>query len=322
MNSKTTRIVFMGTPEFAATSLEHLLCEGYNIVGVVTAVDKPAGRGMQLQESAVKKIAITHNLPILQPEKLRDEHFLSTLKDLQADLFIVVAFRMLPNLVWQMPSLGTFNLHASLLPQYRGAAPINWAIINGETRTGLTTFLLNEEIDTGKILLQEELEISPSDNVETLYNKLKERGKFLICKTIDAIVEGNLEAIPQNLSTNSPLRMAPKLFKENCQLDWAKSAIDLANQVRGLSPYPSANCNLRLNNQEYSLKIFLASAENTAHSFPQGSILSDGKTYIKVACANGFLHLEELQIAGKKRLKTDAFLRGFPLKPHNTTTAC
>ncbi|MGL5959447.1 MAG: methionyl-tRNA formyltransferase [Bacteroidales bacterium] len=313
MTSKTPRIIFMGTPEFAAAALEHLLNQGYTVVGVVTAPDKPAGRGMQLQESAVKRMALAHNISLLQPEKLKDEGFLAALKDLHAELFVVVAFRMLPAVVWQMPSMGTFNLHASLLPQYRGAAPINWAIINGEKRTGITTFLLNEEIDTGKILLQEEVEILPSDNAETLHDKLKERGKYLVCKTVDVLAQGNVQALPQEQSALQTLRPAPKLFKENCQLDWSKRAIDLANQVRGLSPYPTANCCLVLNDAHCNMKLFAASAEPLEHSCTQGSVVSDGKTYIKVACADGFLHIEELQLAGKKRLKVADFLRGFAL---------
>ena len=240
MDAKSLRIVFMGTPEFASTSLRKLVGEGYNIVAVVTTPDKPAGRGQKIHESDVKLTAKELGLPILQPEKLRDEEFLAALRALDVDLGIVIAFRMLPEVVWAMPKLGTFNLHASLLPEYRGAAPINWAIINGDTRTGITTFLLNHEIDKGAIIEQEGVDILPEDNIGTLYDKLMLLGADLVLRTVDKIAEGGYETIEQMHIDESTLRPAPKIFKEDGRIDWSRSAVDIHNLVRGLSPYPAA----------------------------------------------------------------------------------
>ena len=239
----STRIVFMGTPDFAVGSLEALNKAGYNIVGVVTVPDKPAGRGQKITYSPVKEYAMANNLNILQPEKLRDETFLNQLRELDADIFVVVAFRMLPKVVWDMPRLGTFNLHASLLPQYRGAAPINWAIINGETTTGVTTFLLNEKIDEGKILLQESINITPTDTAETIHDQLAEIGKNLVVKTVEGLVENTISPKVQ-AQDNSALKAAPKIFKPDCVIDWSKKGTDIVNFVRGLSPYPAATMTL------------------------------------------------------------------------------
>jgi methionyl-tRNA formyltransferase len=310
--SKECRIVFMGTPEFAAAQLQALVQGGYNVVAVVTAPDKPAGRGMQLQQSAVKQYAVNQGIAVLQPIKLRDEAFLSELKAFNADLFIVVAFRMLPEVVWRMPRLGTFNLHASLLPAYRGAAPINWAIINGETETGVTTFFINEEIDAGKILLQERVQILPTDNAETLHDKLKSVGSGLVLKTIDGIINNSISAISQSKGYDiNKLSTAPKLFKENTRLDWQKTAKQLVNFVRGLSPYPTAWCELMVNGSPIMVKIFSAHAEECSADQPLGTALTNGSSFLKIRCANGYLCIDELQLNGKKRMKIEDFLRGF-----------
>ncbi len=296
----------MGTPEFAVGALQALVENAYNVVAVVTAPDKPAGRGMQLQASAVKQYALNQNITVLQPLKLRDEAFLAELKALDADLFIVVAFRMLPEVVWAMPRLGTFNLHASLLPSYRGAAPINWAIINGETETGVTTFFINEEIDAGKILLQEKFEILPTDNAETLHDKLMAAGSGLVLKTVDGIVSRSITPTSQELSKISD---APKLFKENTRLDWQKTARELVNFVRGLSPYLAAWCELPVDEKPTMVKIFKAHAEERTPD--QNAIFSDSKS-LKIPCGgNSYLSVDELQLTGKKRMKTEDFLRGF-----------
>jgi len=315
MKGKDCRIVFMGTPEFATAQLQALVEGGYRVAAVVTAPDKPAGRGMQLQQSSVKQYAVSQNITVLQPIKLRDEAFLSELKALNADLFIVVAFRMLPEVVWAMPPLGTFNLHASLLPKYRGAAPINWAIINGETETGVTTFFINEEIDAGKILLQEKVQILPTDNAETLHDKLKLMGKGLVLKTVDYIVSSSISATSKDESCSvkneSCTAVAPKLFKENTRLDWQKTARELVNFVRGLSPYPAAWCELPIDGSSAMLKIFAAHAEERSAVEPVGTALTDGSTFLKIRCADGYLCVDELQLTGKKRMKTEDFLRGF-----------
>jgi methionyl-tRNA formyltransferase len=314
MLKKDLRIVFMGTPDFAVASLQALVEKGYNIVGVVTAPDKPAGRGKLLSESAVKKYAVKNNLLVLQPEKLKNKEFIDELTSLQADLQVVVAFRMLPEAVWAMPRLGTFNLHGSLLPQYRGAAPLNRVIINGETKTGVTTFLLDHEIDTGKILLRQEIEIDDNDTVEDIHNKLMEIGANLVTKTIDAIVGGNIKPVPQQeLYTSDELKHAPKIFKENCKIDWSKSAESIRNLIRGLSPYPAA-WTVIINNEtgaEIQAKIFFARRNNYSKDLTPGMIESDGKTFLNVACGDGRLQITDLQIAGKKRMKTEEFLRGF-----------
>jgi methionyl-tRNA formyltransferase len=311
--SHSLKLVFMGTPDFAVASLQALVDGGYNVVAVVTQPDKPAGRGMQLQLSAVKQFAVSRAIPVLQPVKMKDEDFLQSLRELQADLFVVVAFRMLPEVVWRMPRLGTFNLHASLLPRYRGAAPINWAIINGETETGVTTFLLDEEIDTGKILLSKKLAILPTDTAETLHDKLSDAGQILLLETVDGLASGTLTPVAQSeLGEDEKLPTAPKIFKDTCRICWQKNADTLVNFVRGLSPHPAAWCELPLNDSTtLPLKIFASHAEIIAHALPTGTPQTDHRSSIKVACTNGFLHLDELQPLGKKRMRCEDFLRGF-----------
>jgi len=313
MSGKDLRIVFMGTPEFAVTSLKALVESGYNVVGVVTAPDRPSGRGQQLHQSDIKVYAIGCGLPVLQPEKLKDEDFLRDLKALNADLQIIVAFRMLPEAVWKMPPLGTFNLHGSILPHYRGAAPLNWAIINGDEETGVTTFLLRQEIDTGNILFQEKIPIGSEETIGEIHDKLKIIGADLVLKTTDALADGAVIPVSQNSLTIDPKRLhAPKIFKENCKIDWTKCAGDINNLIRGLSPYPAAWTNFLRNGSENSVKIFKAMVEKVCHDHHAGDILSDNKHYLKIACADGFLHIVDLQLSGKKRMGIAEFLRGFP----------
>ena len=310
---KDLRIIFMGTPDFAVASLKKLVDNGYNIVGVITAPDRPAGRGKQLTESAVKKYAVANSLKVLQPEKLKNPVFLDELKALKADLQIVVAFRMLPEIVWAMPRLGTFNLHGSLLPQYRGAAPLNWAIINGETKTGVTTFLLDHEIDTGKILFKKEIDIWENDTVGTVHDSLMNIGASLVLDTVDAIARGDYRAIPQEeLAADTEIKHAPKIFKDDCKIDWTGDVETVRNLIRGLSPYPAAWSTLVNKNtgQQIQAKLFFAIHAEGKTAAP-GTIESDGKNYLKVACADGWLQITDLQIAGKKRMKTNDFLRGF-----------
>lgn len=312
MDSKRLRIVFMGTPEFAATSLRRLVEEGYNIVAVVTTPDKPAGRGQKIHKSDVKVVAEELGLPILQPERLRDEAFLSELRALEPDLGVVIAFRMLPEVVWAMPKLGTFNLHASLLPEYRGAAPINWAIINGDTRTGVTTFMLNHEIDKGAIIEQREVEILPEDNIGTLYDKLMYVGAELVTLTIDRLASGNCTTIEQMHIDENTLRPAPKIFKDDCRIDWNNTAESIHNLVRGLSPYPAAWTPLYKQSEECgSIKIFSTHFEVCDTNASIGTIRTDSKSYIAVACSDGWLYLDDVQLAGKKRLTTKELLLGW-----------
>lgn len=312
MEAKKMRIVFMGTPEFASTSLRRLVAEGYNIVAVVTTPDKPAGRGQKLHESDVKLTAKELGLPILQPEKLRDEEFLASLKALDVDLGIVIAFRMLPEVVWAMPRYGTFNLHASLLPEYRGAAPINWAIINGDTRTGVTTFLLNHEIDKGAIIEQEPVDILPDDNIGTLYDKLMYVGADLVLRTVDKIAEGGYTTIEQMGVDESTLRPAPKIFKEDGRIDWSRGVVDIQNLVRGLSPYPAAWSPIFKSGEECgSLKIFATHVEPATMSVAPGCVKSDGKSYVAVAAADGWVYLDEVQMAGKRRMAIKDLLLGW-----------
>ena len=313
MTGKELRIVFMGTPDFAVASLKQLVENGYNVVGVITAPDRPAGRGKQVTESAVKKYAVEKGLKTLQPEKLKNPEFLEELRALKADLQVVVAFRMLPEVVWNMPRLGTFNLHGSLLPQYRGAAPLNWAIINGETKTGVTTFLLDHEIDTGKILFKKEIDIWENDTVGSIHDALMDIGGKLVTETVDALAEGNVNAISQqSLVDEDQIQHAPKIFKEDCKIDWTSNTESIRNLIRGLSPYPTAWSTLvhKTNGQEISTKIFFAMHADGKTGVP-GTTESDGKYYIKVACGDGWLQITDLQIAGKKRMKADEFLRGF-----------
>ena len=289
MKKEELRIVYMGTPDFAVESLRALVEGGYNVVGVITMPDKPMGRhGSVLQPSPVKKYAVEHGLKVLQPEKLKDETFLDELRALKADLQIVVAFRMLPEVVWNMPPKGTFNLHASLLPQYRGAAPINWAVINGETETGITTFYIDEDIDTGKIIMQEKCAIEPDDNIGTLYDKLMFIGAEAVCKTVDIIASGNVNAIEQDSIRTEGLHPAPKITKEFCQINWNNKSIDIHNLIRGLSPYPAAWCYLK---DDITAKIFTSSYSNEKHDHKPGTFVTDNKSFLKVAAADGFVQL-------------------------------
>lgn len=304
------RIIFMGTPDFAVASLKALIDAGEEVVAVVTGPDKPAGRGQKIHESAVKQFAVSQNIPVLQPQKLKDPTFLEELKSYSADLQVVVAFRMLPELVWNMPEKGTINVHASLLPNYRGAAPINHAIINGEKSSGVTTFLLQHEIDIGNILYSTEVPISDTDNAGDLHDKLMVAGAELLIKTVNAIKTGNINPIPQDdLGENSELKHAPKIFKEDCLIDWNKSTEEVYNLIRGLSPYPAAFTHL----DGKVLKIYSAEKEITGHKDLPGSYLSDGKTSLKFATGDGYLKLTEVQIEGKKRMLVSDFLRGFRL---------
>ncbi|MDR3705054.1 MAG: methionyl-tRNA formyltransferase [Paludibacteraceae bacterium] len=310
MDKKDLRIIYMGTPDFAVESLKALHENGYNIVGVITMPDKPAGRGHKIQFSPVKQYALDNNLRLLQPEKLKNEAFLAELKSLQADLQIVVAFRMLPEVVWDMPRLGTFNLHASLLPQYRGAAPINWAVINGDTETGATTFFLTHEIDTGNIILQEKLPIAKTDTAGDVHDRLMLLGSGLVLKTVDQILSGNVQVKPQ--SQNDTLKTAPKIFKETCRMDWTKTATELYNFVRGLSPSPTAWTEITLPSGEtLGLKIYETEKAFGQHNLSAGTLLTDNKTFIKIATSDGYLHLLSVQLAGKKQMKVDELLRGY-----------
>jgi methionyl-tRNA formyltransferase len=307
---KNQRIVFMGTPAFAVASLDALVKAGYNIVGVITAPDKPAGRGLQLQQSEVKKYAVEQNLHVLQPEKLKNPDFLATLQSLKADLQIVVAFRMLPEVVWNMPPLGTVNLHGSLLPQYRGAAPINWAVINGEKQTGVTTFKLQHEIDTGDILLQESFSIGENETASEVDDRMKEIGAALLVKTVIGLVNGTLEEVPQLFNVNNEkieLQHAPKIFTETCVINFTQPVEAVHNLIRGLSAFPGAFTTM----QGKKIKIFKSSIEYAAVLSDLGNFETDNKTFLKIACLNGYLHVLELQVEGKKRMFIEDFLRGF-----------
>jgi len=300
----------MGTPEFAVASLDALVRAEFNIVGVVTALNKPAGRGMKLSESAVKKYAVEKGLRILQPEKLKNPSFLEELRSLHADVQAVVAFRMLPEVVWNMPPLGTINVHASLLPQYRGAAPINWTIINGEKETGVTTFKLQHEIDTGNILLQEKIKIGDDETAGELHDRMKIIGAELLVKTIKGLMDGMVKEISQSESANPKfeiLHHAPKIFTETCKIDWSKTVDEIYNLIRGLSPYPAAFT--YLNNK--ILKIYHAKKEFEVNAFDNGSVHTDGKTFLKFACSDGFIHVTDIQLEGKKRINVEDFLRGW-----------
>jgi len=314
-NYKDLRIVFMGTPEFAVASLDALVKAKCNIIGVITAPDKPAGRGMKMTESAVKKYAVRHHLKVLQPEKLKNLQFLEELRSLNADLQIVVAFRMLPESVWNMPPLGTINLHGSLLPQYRGAAPINWAVINGEKETGVTTFKLKHEIDTGDILMQESFPIDENDTAGDVHDKMKEIGARVLVETVKGIADGTLEERPQ-ATVDSPtsedsdsrlLRHAPKIFTETCNIDWRKSIDEIHNLIKGLSPFPCAFTELG----DKTIKIFRSEKELSLPTSKPGRWESDGKTYLKFAAKDGYILLKDVQLEGKKRMLIEDFLRGY-----------
>ena len=319
MNKKDLRIVFMGTPEFAEFTLRRLVEDGYNIIGVVTMPDKPMGRhGSVLQSSPVKKYAVEQGIPVLQPEKLKDPAFIDQLSALKADLQIVVAFRMLPEIVWNMPRLGTFNLHGSLLPQYRGAAPINWAIINGDKETGVTTFFLKHEIDTGDIIYKESIPILPTDNAGTVHDKLMELGADLTVRTLDDIIADRVRPIPQDTIPVSELRPAPKIFKETCRIDWNQPTARINDFIRGLSPYPAAWTVLRsADGTEQDFKIYAAQPVTDAPIQKPGTITCDGRKNLTVSTADGALRLQEVQIAGKKRMDICAFLCGNDLAACN-----
>ncbi len=320
MEKQDLRIVYMGTPDFAVEPLRKLVEGGYNVVGVITMPDKPIGRHQtELSASPVKQYAVEHGLKVLQPAKLKDPDFIEELRSLQADLQIVVAFRMLPEVVWAMPRLGTFNLHAALLPQYRGAAPINWAIINGDTQTGITTFFLDHDIDTGSVIQRVPVPILDTDNAEDVHDKLMYLGSDLVVETVDNILADRVHPIPQEeLVSDEPLRPAPKIFKETCRIDWSLGVKRTYDFIRGLSPYPAAWTELLVNGKKSVLKVYATTKEFTTSSESVGTVLTDGKTYLKVALADGYLHLQTLQLAGKKRMEVADFLRGF----HATEGLC
>ncbi|RIV68939.1 methionyl-tRNA formyltransferase [Flagellimonas aequoris] len=311
VKNSALRIVFMGTPDFAVGSLKHILEAGLEVVGVITAPDRPAGRGRKVQESAVKQFAVEHHLKVLQPTNLKDDNFWRELKDLKANLQVVVAFRMLPKEVWQMPEYGTFNLHASLLPQYRGAAPINWAIINGETETGVTTFYIDEKIDTGNIILQQKEKILLEDNVGDLHDRLMETGAKLVVETCKLIGQGSVELKAQQESAD--LKPAPKIHKETCEIDWNHSMKAIYDHIRGLSPYPGAWTTLVQGDKEEQIKIFATQMESENHNYNVGTLVVDKKS-IKVAVKNGFIQLTELQLPGKRRMKVNEVLNGLKLE--------
>lgn len=315
---KNVRIVFMGTPEFAVATLGSLLMNGFNVLAVVTTPDKPAGRGQKVTKSAVRQFADFSNLPVLQPDSLRDPSFIKQLTDLKADFFIVVAFRMLPEAVWRIPVSGTINLHASLLPHYRGAAPINHVLMNGEPATGVTTFFINEQIDTGGILLREEVQIFPHENAGDLHNRLMKHGARLVIKTLQGLAENKIAAIPQSqfLEPGEIPKPAPKIFPNHCMVNWEKEAEGIYNQIRGLSPYPCAKSFFRGETSSLSFKIFESKAISEPHNLIPGTIVSDGRHFLKVACKNGFIDIASLQLEGKKRMSTEEFLRGFKISEY------
>ena len=301
------RIVFMGTPEFAVGILDTIIKNNYEVVGVITAADKPAGRGQKLKYSAVKEYALCHSIPLLQPLNLKDEAFLAELKTLNANLQIVVAFRMLPKVVWEMPSLGTFNLHASLLPNYRGAAPINWAIINGETKTGVTTFFIDDKIDTGAMILSSEIPIDENENAGNLHDRLMELGSKTVIDTLEMIEKGNVSTVIQK--DTADIKTAYKLNKENCKIDWTKSAQEINNLIRGLSPYPAAWCFFGDKNEEWNVKIYNATIISEEHNYAVGSLICSKKE-MKIAVKNGFIQILSLQFPGKKKMNTPELLNG------------
>ena len=307
MKMEKLRIVFMGTPEFAVGILDTIIKNNYNVVGVITAADKPAGRGQKIKYSAVKEYALANNLPLLQPTNLKDEGFLAELKALDANLQIVVAFRMLPEVVWKMPKLGTFNLHASLLPNYRGAAPINWAIINGDTKTGVTTFFIDDKIDTGAMIMSAETAIAPDENAGQLHNRLMELGSATVIETLALIEKGNVTTTIQK--ENAEIRTAYKLNKENCKIDWTKSVVEIYNLIRGLSPYPSAWCFISDKKEEWNVKIHEAKMILEHHDYGIGSLIFNKKE-MKIAAKNGFIQVLSIQFPGKKKMNTSELLNG------------
>jgi methionyl-tRNA formyltransferase len=308
------RIIFLGTPEFAVDSLDILIRHGYTVAAVVTSPDQPSGRGQVLQSSPVKNYAVSEGLKVLQPEKLKNPDFIVELQSLEADLFIVVAFRMLPEIVWQMPARGTFNLHASLLPQYRGAAPINHVIINGEHETGLTTFFLKKEIDTGEIIFQEKIPIGTEETAGELHDRMKAAGAKLVLKTVEAIMTGTIKTIKQEKLTDPvvPLKTAPKIFREDCRIDWSRKTDEIYNLIRGLSPYPAAFTNFTSpSGESFLVKIYKTTKSNANSHLPPSVIVTDGTSGLAVSTGDGILHIREIQQAGKKMLKIEEFLRGF-----------
>jgi methionyl-tRNA formyltransferase len=307
------RIVFYGTPEFAVASLDSLLKGNDPVVAVVTAPDKPSGRGLQLKASPVKEHAVKNNIPVLQPEDLKDQSFIEELKRLKPDLQVVVAFRILPEEIWSLPPKGTFNLHSSLLPDYRGAAPINWVLINGETETGVTTFFLDKTIDTGNIILQESTPIEPSETAGELHDRLMKTGAGLVMKTTEAIRNGTVQQVSQTLLTDheKPLHRAPKIFREMCRIDWCRNTLEVFNLVRGLSPYPGAFTEITAGGNTHMLKIFRVDPEISRPTVEPGSYLTDHRTFMKIAAYDGYLHLREIQLSGRRPMGIDQFLRGF-----------
>lgn len=311
MEKDKLRIIYMGTPEFAVEPLRALLAADYNVVAVVTMPDKPQGRGRQIKFSPVKDFAIANNIPVLQPEKMKDDDFIAQLKSINADLQIVVAFRMLPEIVWAMPELGTFNLHTALLPQYRGAAPINRAIINGETKTGLTTFVIDKDIDTGGILLQKEIDILPDDNIGTLHDKMMIEGGKLVVETVDGLINNSIKPTDQSiLAKDTVLKPAPKIFKEDMQIDFCHTTTEIKNLVRGLSPYPAAFTTIKIKDKELTLAVFDVDTMICKPGLQPGTIVTDNSKELKIACSDGFVYLKDVRLEGKKRMKIDEFLRG------------
>jgi methionyl-tRNA formyltransferase len=310
---KNLRIVFMGTPEFAVATLGSLLMNGFNVVAVVTAPDKPSGRGRKITKSAVKEFAEFSSLPIMQPDNLKDPGFIQILKNLNADIFIVVAFRMLPEAIWKLPSVGTINLHASLLPDYRGAAPINHAIINGETVTGITTFFIDEQIDTGSILMREEVPIFPFENAGDLHYRLMKHGAILVIKTLADIADNKITPVSQTqfITPGKSLKPAPKIHPDFCIIDWNKDALTIHNFIRGLAPHPCAKAFFKNSSSSISFKIFESQPVIAGHSYVPGQFVTDGKHFLRVACNNGFINIACLQLEGKLRMNTVEFLRGF-----------
>ena len=316
MTKQDLRIIYMGTPDFAVGPLKTLVESGFNVVAVVTGMDKPQGRGRKIQPTPVKEFAVEHNIPVLQPEKLKNPDFLDQLKAYNADLQVVVAFRMLPEVVWNMPKMGTFNLHAALLPQYRGAAPINWAVINGEKKTGVTTFMLDKDIDTGKIMLQQEVAIEDTDTVGTVHDRLMLIGQDLVKETVEKLLEGNMKFIDQDslIGKGTQLKHAPKIFKDDCRINFENDAESIHNLVRGLSPYPAAFTTINVKGKMMGLKVFETKTEITDNHEVAGTLKTDNKTFAKISCKNGWIYLTDVQLEGKKRMKIVEFLRGINLE--------
>jgi methionyl-tRNA formyltransferase len=310
---KNLRVVFMGTSEFAVASLGSLLMNGYNVIAVVTSPDKPSGRGRMVKKSAVKEFSESNYLPILQPDNLKNPVFIERLKRLNPDVFVVVAFRMLPEMVWRIPAKGTFNLHASLLPQYRGSAPVNHVIINGETLTGVTTFMIDDKIDTGNILMREEVTIFPFENAGDLHDKLMKHGARIVIKTLEAIAEGHISPQPQSnfMLPGEILKTAPKIFPDDCIINWNNEPDKIHNLIRGLSPYPCARSAFKNENKTITFKVYESRPVNDDHKFKPGQIISDSKKFIKIACMGGLIEIISLQIEGKTRMNSEEFLRGF-----------